>query len=257
MKIPHEEAARQIGYHVQSLRLDARVFRRRHDVSEAVNLYEMHKDEIAFRPRKNDGVDFDRDCLRLLDAARNVAGKTDDGQWLEPTVDDVVAASTALVPVGGTRPPQAVSADQKMLRWASIAGYCLAVMAQRGIKTALGDFENIEQLEKAVTETMWDKETDLALFDHVKGQPFDTMNVGMADEAAEPFAGRLIDHATKANEEEEHPKKKAASGKTGNGRKKAGNGRRKKQAAPVETTSTEPTPTEPTPTAPDDTTGEG
>jgi hypothetical protein len=110
MKIPHEEAARRIGYHVQSLRLDARVFRRRHDVPEAVSLYEMHKDEIAFGPRKNDGIDYDRDCLRLLDAARKQAGKTEDGkQRNEPTVADLVAARTALVSAGGTRQTHLVS----------------------------------------------------------------------------------------------------------------------------------------------------
>jgi hypothetical protein len=55
----------------------------------------------------------------------------------------------------------------------------------------LGDFKTIEQLEQAVTGTMWDKEIDLALFNLVKGQQFATINVGMADEAAEPFAGTM------------------------------------------------------------------
>lgn len=103
-------------------------------------------------------------------------------------------------------------------------------MLQKGIGTPLADFQNIEELEAAINGTMWDKETDLALFNLVKGKAFGTINVTTAEEAAEPFIGRLIEHASNPGPEtaetDDTAKKKAANGR------KSANGGRKKQAAP-------------------------
>ena len=85
---------------------------------------------------------------------------------------------------------------------------------------------------------MWDKETDLALFNLVKGKAFGTINVTTAEEAAEPFIGRLIEHASNPGPEtaetDDTAKKKAA-----NGRKSANGG--EKQAARIRSSLRPPT----------------
>ena len=123
---------------------------------------------------------------------------------------------------GGGRQVAPVSADQKYLRYMAMLAYTTAKLQQAGIRTPLDMLSTIADIERLVGEVAWDQERDLASYNAIKDQPFGTLNVNTADDAAEPFVDRLPSPADDPPKKRKYTRRKRQESDTQTGG--AGNG---------------------------------